>query len=400
MSEPLLLEHARVLTPAEELEGSVLVLDGRIAQVGGEPPAGVEPRRLDLAGNWLIPGFIDLHVHGGGGAQFTSASVEQCLKAARVHAEHGTTSLLATTVTAAPEQLAQAVRAIARAAEADDGSGAALLGCHLEGPFLNPKRCGAMDPAWMRRPDRDELGGLIDAGGGCVKLVAVAPELPGALELVAFARDHGIIAAVGHSDATYEEANAAFDAGARHAIHLFNAMRPFHHREPGIVGAALERRGVSCELIADGHHVHPSALRLASAMKGTGGAALVTDAVEAAGMPDGSYRLGEAEIRVAGGRAVLADRDSLAGSTLTMDAAVRGAVELIGVPLPDAVTMATATPAKVIGLQDQLGRIAPGYRADMTVLDEGLGVRATIRRGEFIYGSTAQWSSRRPGPMP
>jgi N-acetylglucosamine-6-phosphate deacetylase len=387
VSKATLLEHARVLTPFEELDASVLIAGGQIVQVGGEPPAELAPTRIDLARRWLTPGFIDLHVHGGGGAQFTSGSVEDCLRAARFHARQGATALLATTVAAPRAPLRAAVAAIARAARVDVGTGAAVLGCHLEGPFLSPHRCGAMNPAWMRRPDAEELRELIDAGEGYVKLLDVAPELPGALELIDFALLQGVIAGVGHSDATFRQANAAFDAGARHVIHLFNASRPFDRREPGLVGAALAREDVTCELIADGHHVHPAALRLAAKMKGCERVALVTDAVEAAGMPDGNYRLGTTPIRVVAGRAVLATGDALAGSTLTMAAAVRRAVELIGLPVRDAVRMATVTPAQVLGIEDRVGRIAPGYRADLVVLDETLEPVATIRGGDWISGS-------------
>jgi len=387
VTEATLLEHARVLTPFEELDASVLIAGGQIVQIGGEPPADLVPTRIDLAQRWLAPGFIDLHVHGGGGAQFASGSVEDCLRAARFHARHGTTALLATTVAAPRAPLRSAVAAIAEAARDDAGTGAAVLGCHLEGPFLSPHRCGAMNPAWMRPPDAAELRELIDAGHGYVKLIDVAPELPGALELIDVMREHGVIAGVGHSDATFRQASAAFDAGARHVIHLFNASRPFDHREPGLVGAALTRGDVTCELIADGHHVHAAALRLAAKMKGSEGVALVTDAVEAAGMPDGSYRLGVTPIRVLAGRAVLAGHDVLAGSTLTMAAAVRRAVELIGIPVRDAVRMATVTPAQVLGIEDRAGKIAPGYRADLVVLDETLEPVATIRAGDWISES-------------
>lgn len=388
-NRPTLFEHARVLTPFAELEESVLVDDGQIVRLGGEPPP--DALRLNLEGNWLIPGLIDLHVHGGSGAQFTSGSIDECLEAARFHAQHGTTALLATMISAPRDQLLEAVNAVAQAA-IQETEGSSLLGCHLEGPFLNPERCGAMNPAFMRPPDQHELRSLIDVGGGWVRMVAVAPELVGALELVSFASQQGIIPALGHSESTYEQANAAIDAGARHAVHLFNAMRPFRHREPGIVGAVLARPEVTCELIADGYHVHPVALRLGSALKGAMGTVLVTDAVEAAGMPDGTYRLGETEIRVSEGRAMLAGRDSLAGSTLTMAAAVRGAVDLIGLPLSDAVAMATATPARVLGLDDQIGRITAGCRADLVILDDQLNVLATIRGGRFIHGSADRWA--------
>jgi N-acetylglucosamine-6-phosphate deacetylase len=261
-----------------------------------------------------------------------------------------------------------------------------LLGCHLEGPFLNPERAGALDPRHMRPPDAALLDRLLDAGAGSVQTVVIAPELPGALDLVAATADEGVLVAIGHTDATYEQALAAFDRGARAATHLFNAMRPLDHREPGAAGAALAGARVTAEVIADGVHLHPATLRLAYDAKGPERLALITDATQAAGLPDGDHALGDRPITVSGGQARTAD-GALAGSTLTMDRAVRVSVELAGIPLADALTMASATPAALLGLGRVKGRIAPGADADLVVLDGDCRAIGTLIAGRWAHAT-------------
>ncbi len=359
------LRSQRIITPAGTVAGEVVVSDGRIADV-----------RPGAVGNedaaWIVPGYIDGHVHGGGGAQFNTADPDEVATAVAFHARHGTTALLATTVAAPASELEAALGAIGRAG---------ILGAHLEGPFISRERPGAMDPDTFIAPDRHLLERLLSAGG--VRMVTLAPELPGALELVRMLARAGVVASLGHSDATYAEARAAVQAGARSVTHLFNAMRPLHHREPGILGAGLDLTALGCELICDGVHVAPAALRVAARAKGPGGVRLVTDAMEAAGLSDGSYRLGGASVRVSGGRAVIAGTDTIAGSTLTMDAAVRGAVRLMGVPVEEAVAMASAAPARLLGVADRKGAIAPGMDADLVLLDEDLCVRGTLIGGAW-----------------
>jgi N-acetylglucosamine-6-phosphate deacetylase len=382
----VVLAAEAVLTPDERLApGWAHVRGDRIAAVGaGAPPdAGAPVERLP-DGALLAPGFVDLHVHGGGGAQ-VAADSEQVAAVARFHAEHGTTSLLATTVPAPEAALHATVRAVAAVAAEPPRGRARVLGTHLEGPFVSAERPGALDVQHLRAPDRGELERLIAAGGGTVRAVVVAPELEGALDLVAAAADAGVVVALGHTDATAAETRAAVDRGGRAVTHLFNAMRPLHHREPGVAGVALTDPRLTVELIADGVHVHPTVLALVHAAKGASGIALVTDAMQAAGLPDGDYALGEQQITVADGEARTA-AGALAGSTLTMDRAVRVCVEEAGVPLGDALRMASTTPAALLGRD---ARIAPGAPADLVVLDSGLRAIGTMVGGAWAFRDAA-----------
>lgn len=372
----------RIITPAGTVAGEIMIAAGRIQAVdAGSADGGV----IDVGSRWVAPGCIDVHVHGGGGAHCNTADPAEIAEVARFHAAHGTTALLATTVSAAPDELCTALETIARLV-GGSRNGAEVLGAHLEGPFLSRQRTGAMDPATFLEPDAAVVERLLKASSGTLRLMTMAPELPGAMELIAKLVDRGVVVSVGHSDASYDQVRAAVAAGARSATHLFNAMAPLHHREPGVLGAVLDLPEVSCELICDGIHVSAAAMRLVYRVKGAAGIRLVTDAMQAAGMPEGEYRLGSAQVRVAGGRATLADGDSLAGSTLTMDEAVRGAVRMLGLSVEDASALASANPAGLLGLQDRKGSIAPGLDADLIVLDDALRCCATMVAGEWVHG--------------
>src|ERR1700730_7288696 len=325
------LANARVVTPGGVLSPGWVELGGsRIESVvpGHPPPAS--GRVEDLAGAWLIPGFIDIHVHGGGGASMTGGDAAQILQAARFHRRHGTTRLLVSLVSAGLDTMLAGTSAVAGLVE---GGAPGIAGCHLEGPFLSRQRPGAQDPGSLLPPDAEVLSGLLAAGRGTVRMVTLAPELPGALRLIGRLVDGGVVAAVGHTDAGYAESVAGFRTGARVATHQFNGMRPLHHRDPGPVAAALEEPDVVCELINDGIHVAPAIVRLVAAAAGPDRVALITDAIAAAGMGDGDYERGRMPVRVAGGVATLAGGGSLAGSTLTLDAAFRHAVLEVGLPI-------------------------------------------------------------------
>lgn len=364
----------RVVTPEQvHAPGWVAVADGRVLEVGaGEPRWPVE----DLGPVTVAPGFVDLHCHGGNGASFGEGA-ESARRALLGHRRHGTTSSVASLATDTLETLAGQVRELAPLVDGDD-----LLGVHLEGPWLSELHCGAHTVSLLRDPDPAEVTGLLDSVPPVVAMVTVAAERPGGLAAVAALADRGIVPALGHSDADYRTAHQAIDAGARVATHLFNAARAPHHREPGLVLALLEREEVTVELIADGVHLHPSVLRSA-ARRTPSRFALVTDAMAGAGVGDGDYVLGGRHVRVTDGVATLAGTDVLAGSVLTLDAALRHAVHVAGLDLLDVLAAVTRTPADVLGRRD-LGRLEPGARADLVVLDDRLTVRRVMRRGCWL----------------
>jgi N-acetylglucosamine-6-phosphate deacetylase len=382
------LAGAQVVTADDVLDpGWVRVVDGRIADVGarGVLSDGSQPVEecYDLAGMWLVPGMVDLHVHGGGGASYTEGNQGEALAALAYHRAGGTTTSFASLVTAAPSDL---VRAIASMAELVGEQG--LAGIHLEGPFLARSRCGAQAPEFLLEPDVALLRRLLEAGRGTVAMVTVAPELDGAVTLVREIVDAGAIAAIGHSDATYDQAISAIDAGARVATHLFNGMRPRHHREPGIAGAALDSHEVTCELIADGQHLHPATLREAFAAA-AGRVSLVTDAISAAGAGDGTFRLGPATVTVVEGRAHLDGREVVAGSTITTGAALRHAVQVAHLPIAEVVRAGAARPAWLLGRGAETGSIEKGKLADIVVLDPELQVVGVMARGDWLVRPVA-----------
>lgn len=388
-SPPLALAGARVVVDDGVLEpGHVVVAGGRIRSVGAGEPPGADAERVDLGRAWLLPGFVDPHVHGGGGGDFTRADPASHARAAAFHARHGTTSLVASTISAAPAELEDTVAALGAGVDRS-ARGARVIGIHLEGPFLCESRRGAQDPAHLRRPDVGELERLADVSGGAVRIVTLAPELPGATALIRRARELGIVAAAGHTDATYAQMLAARDAGVRVVTHTYNGMRGLHHREPGAVGAALDLDELACEVIADLVHAHPAAIRLLVRAKGPEGVVLVTDAISAAGMPDGAHSLGGSDIEVVDGRARLPGSDTIAGSTVTMDAAVRNAVAHLPVDLPRVSRMASGNAARLLGVDGDVGRVAPGLRADLVVLDDALRVTGTMVGGRWVHGPAA-----------
>jgi N-acetylglucosamine-6-phosphate deacetylase len=400
----VLLAGARVVTPAGTLRsGWVAVEGGVITAVGpglpvldravgpGLPAVGRAAARdrlaggapvQDLGGAWLVPGFVDIHVHGGGGAWLSSTDPEEVGQAVRFHLGHGTTSMLASIATSPIDGMVASAAAVAVAAAG--ALAPVLAGIHLEGPFISRERSGAQDPEAIRDPDPDEMERLLEACGGWARVVTVAPERPGGLDLVRLITGSGVVPAVGHTQAGYEEASAAVDAGASVSTHLFNAMPSLHHRDLGTVGAALSRDEVVCELVNDGVHLRPEVVWLVFQAVGARRVALVTDAIAAAGMADGDYSFGRVPLRVRGGVARLVDGRTIAGSTLTMDAALRRAVQEVGIPMEDAVTAAASTPARAIGIGERTGSIEPGKAANLVVLDDDLEVVAVMAAGRWV----------------
>ncbi|MFU8853286.1 N-acetylglucosamine-6-phosphate deacetylase [Micromonospora sp. SL1-18] len=361
----------KVVTPTGVIrQGCVEIRDDRIRAVAEYPSV--------RDGHWIVPGFVDMHTHGGGGHTFTTGDAESAREAAAFHLRHGTTTLLASLVSSPLELMREATAAYRPLV-----ASGVLAGVHFEGPYLSADRCGAQNPEFLRDPSTDELAELIELGDGAVRMVTLAPERDGALEAVELLVSRGVVAAVGHTDATWEQTRAAVAAGATVGTHLFNGMRPVHHREPGPVVALLDAPNVVCELVADGVHLHDGMLAFAASTAGPERAALITDAMAAAGMPDGEYELGGQAVTVSGGVARLSRDGAIAGSTLTMDAALRHAVAA-GVALPDACRMAATTPARAIGLGDQVGALQAGLRADLVVLDDDLNVLRVMRAGCWV----------------
>ena len=351
---PVLLRAARLLTPDDDLRPAAVLVEGsQIREVGTAVDPG-DARVIDLPGLTLVPGFIDIHVHGGGGFSLTTPDPGQVRAYSAWAPQNGVTAFLAGIVARTPAEAAPLIEA----ALAADTSGAELLGLNLEGPFVNPARRGALPASWASPPDEALLARLLSATAGRLRLMTVAPEQPGALDII----------------------RMAAGAGASHVTHLFNGMRGFHHRDPGVFGAALDSPAVSVEVIADGVHLHPATVRMLLGSFGPDRVALITDAVTPAGLPEGAFRLGGQEARLEAGRVTLPD-GTIAGSAATMDAVVANVVRWRAATLQDALRMASTVPARVAGVGTRKGRIAPGYDADIVALGEDLRVEAVWTRG-------------------
>jgi N-acetylglucosamine-6-phosphate deacetylase len=352
---------------------------GRVGAMGaGTPP---RPADRDLGAVTVIPGFVDTHLHGGGGANFSTASAAETSTAVALHRRYGTTTLVASLVTAGPAELLRQVTELA-----DDVRAGLIDGIHLEGPWLSALRCGAHQPSLMRDPDAGEIDRVLDAGGGTVRMVTLAPERDGALAAIRQIVDAGVVAAVGHTEATYEQTRAAIAAGATVGTHLFNAMRPIDRREPGPVVALLEDSRVTVELITDGVHVDPAIYRHVTRSAGPDRVSLVTDAMAATGMADGVYHLGPLAVDVVAGVARVSGTETIAGSTATMDRVFRFAVSHSGLPRDEAlmlaVRQASLNPARALGLPCE--GLVPGAAADVVVLDDDLAVAGVLRQGSWL----------------
>ena len=376
----MLLTADTLLTGSELLRpGWIEISQGVVEAIGtGTPP---RPADRGLGEVTVVPGFVDTHVHGGGGANFSTASAAETATAVAYHRRYGTTTLVASLVTADPAELLRQVSELAR-----DASSGVIAGIHIEGPWISTKRCGAHQPALMRDPDAAEIERVLAAGGGAVRMVTLAPERDGALAAIGRIVDAGAVAAVGHTEATYEQTRAAIAAGATVGTHLFNAMRPIDRREPGPVIALLEDSRVTVELITDGVHVDPAIYRHVTRSVEPDRVSLITDAMAATGMADGVYHIGPITVDVVAGVARVAGTDTIAGSTATMDRQLRFAVEVSGLPRDEAlmvaVRQASINPARALGLPS--AGLAPGASADLVVLDAELTVTGVLYQGSWV----------------
>ncbi len=350
---------------------------------GAGAPDSDAVERIDVGGDWLVPGFIDLHCHGGGGHSYDD-DADEIRAAIATHRAHGTTRSVLSLVANPLAQLRSSLAVIAELTDSDP----TILGSHLEGPFLSEGKRGAHNPAYLRAPLPYEVEELIGAGRDTLRQLTIAPELEGALEAIDVLVEAGVTVAIGHTEADFALAQESFDRGARILTHAFNAMNGIHHRAPGPIVAAFEDERVTVELILDGLHVHPDVAGMVF-RAAPGRIALVTDAMAAAGASDGDYPLGTLNVTVRDGLAVLRGTDTIAGSTLTLDAALRNAIELAGVPPVDAVGALTTVPARALGLDHRLGRLAPGYAADAVILDSGLHVQRVWANGTPVVAPDA-----------
>ncbi|MFZ0820246.1 MAG: N-acetylglucosamine-6-phosphate deacetylase [Candidatus Acidiferrales bacterium] len=381
--------HAgRAFTPHQEIADAVAVVEGgTITAIGARRDVTVPEgaRMVEAPDATLVPGFVDVHVHGAGGQDVMAGTAEALDAVAETLARGGTTSFVATTVTAAPERLCASADGIARYAKEQNGARrgssprAEILGIHYEGPFISAARRGVHPAEWIAKPSAELFGWMLEAAGGMARILTLAPEVAGGLDLVRDACDSGLVVSMGHTDATYEQAMAAIERGARHAAHVFNAMRPFSHRDTGVLGAVFTSPQVTAELIADGVHVDAAAMKLLLKAKTAGGVILVSDGTAATGMRDGRFRLGDIDVNVTNG-VVRNAEGKLAGSALTLNRALRNILGL-GVGMMDAVRMLTYQPAKLLGLEKRKGVLAAGADADLVLLDAKMEVSGVMTRG-------------------
>jgi N-acetylglucosamine-6-phosphate deacetylase len=391
---PLYLWGFEAITPyRQEPAAAMVIQDGKIVQFGPHedvtPPASAV--RVDLTGRYVMPGFIDIHVHGGCGEDFSTADAEGLVRIEQFYASRGTTSLLATVYPQPPQPFFETLDRLVAACRAER-PGRILEGIHLEGPFMNPSMHGAIPAGYMWEASLGAWREIYDRAESCIKVMTISPEIPGALEVARDAAMHGIHLEIGHSDASYEQVSEAIDNGLEGVTHIFNAMRPMHHRRPGVLVGTLLRDELFVEVIADAVHVHPAVLQLLLKIKTHDKIILVTDAIRAAGMPDGLYEFSGQPVRVSGGHAYLerqgvpsGQAGTLAGSTLTMDQALRTMVQATGASLAQAAQMASLNAARVLRMKHCRGILAVGKDADVVVMDKGLRVQITIKGGQVLY---------------
>lgn len=380
------IENAKIIYPDRIEEGAVRVEGEKIAEINPRPQR--EEEVVDAQGMYLSPGFIDIHIHGAGGRDIMEGSEEAVNVVAKAIAAHGTTSFVPTTMTEDGGAIRKAVALVSRMKNKRT-EGANVLGIHLEGPFVNPKKLGAQNPKYARLPSVEAVRDMIGGYEASVLTVTLAPELPGSIPVIRYLAAQGIHVSMGHTDADYGTAMEAIKAGVSHATHLYNAMSPLRHRDPGVVAAVFES-GITTEFIADGIHIDYPALRIAMRQKGTDAICLITDAMMGCTMPEGKYMLGGQEVWLAEGMAKLRD-GTFAGTLLTLDEAVRQLKDHTEYPLYEIVKMATWNPARYCGVEDRKGRIAAGYDADFLLFDDNIAMKKVVIGGKCVFSPKNRW---------
>jgi len=384
----IIIINGTIITPFHLISGKgIIVEEGKIIEMVNKEElstatlTGAEV--IEGKDKYIAPGYIDIHVHGGGGSDVMDGDYEAINQIAITHSHFGTTSFLPTTMTMSKDKIIRSLRSICEAVKKGT-AGAEILGIHMEGPYINPEKKGAQREEDIKKISLGEFLEFNQASGNLIRLVTIAPEMPGAIGLIKYLYKQGIIASAGHTNATYAQVQAGIQAGLSHVTHTFNAMRELHHREPGVVGAALTSPELTVEVIADGIHIHPIVLKILTKIKEGEKIVLMTDAMRAAGLKEGTYDLGGQEVIVTKGQARLKD-GTLAGSVLTMDKAVKNMASKVGVPLPKAIQMASFNPARSIGIDDKKGSLEPGKDADIVILNKNLETELTIVAGKIVY---------------
>jgi len=384
----IIIINGTIITPFHLVSGEAIIVEkGRIREIVNKEELSTATLTgaeiIEAQDKFVVPGYIDIHVHGGGGSDVMDGDYESINQIAIAHSHFGTTSFLPTTMTMSKDKIIRSLWSICKAVKKGT-AGAEILGIHMEGPYINPEKKGAQREIDIRKPSIKEFAKLNKASGNLIRLVTIAPEMPGAIELIKYLHKQRIIASVGHSNATYVQIQAGIKAGLSHVTHTFNAMRGLHHREPGVVGAALTSPELTVEMVADVIHVHPVVMKILIQARENEKIVLITDAMRAAGMPEGVYELGGQEVTVDKRQARLKD-GTLAGSVLTMDKAVKNMVNKVGIQLPKAIQMASFNPARSIGIDDKKGSLEPGKDADIVILNKNLETELTIIAGKIVY---------------
>ncbi|OGD17584.1 N-acetylglucosamine-6-phosphate deacetylase [Candidatus Atribacteria bacterium RBG_19FT_COMBO_35_14] len=379
--------HGTIITPFQLLEDRIIIIEkGKIMAITDKKEDFALLKNVEIIeakDKFVVPGYIDIHIHGGGGSDVMDGEYEAIKQVATTHSRFGTTAFLPTTMTMSKDKIIRSLRSICEAVKKGT-AGAEILGIHLEGPYINPEKKGAQKEEDIKKISLEEFLEFNQASGNLIRLVTIAPEMPGAIDFIRWLHQQGIIVSVGHSNATYKQVQEGIQAGLSQVTHIFNAMRGLHHREPGVVGAALSSPKLIVEMIADGIHLHPIVLKMLTQIKESEKLVLITDAMRATGFKEGTYDLGGQEVIVTKGQARLKD-GTLAGSVLTMDKAVKNMVTKVGIPLSKAIQMASFNPAKCLGVEDRKGSLEPGKDADIVILNKNLETELTMVAGKVVY---------------